>query len=264
MHLLYMTGVLALSIFFSFSAIASDRSLSETPDANNLALVIGVSHGLPGIDIDVNNVEKMVKDPAYKFQSTRLMNSQGTVSNMLQKTKDLASKVDAHGTFFYYFSGHGNTGILSMQDKTVNIKQIRQAIEDGRKDKGPLERLVMMFDSCYSGSLLDLLRRSGIVTEFSVSSDSFADSILEEMTTQRGESYWKKLFVFASSRADETSNAGPNGSEFTVALAKAFKESMTANNTMKEFIKKTQAYTKGHHPVARLVPVDLENEKMNP
>jgi hypothetical protein len=252
-----------LSVFLGVTGFANERGLSQSTQAKNLALLIGVSHGLPGIDLDVNNAEKIAKDQNAQFSSTRLMDSQATVSSVLSKTKELSAKVDANGTLFFYFSGHGGKGILLMQDTTVNITDIRKAIEAGRQNTGPLRRLVMMFDSCYAGSLLDALRRSGMPMDFNIdtSSETFMDDVMEAMKPSREGAYWKELFAFASSRADETSEAGQEGSNFTVALAKAYPEAMNGG-TIGELVSKTKAYTQNHHPVERLVPLDLANEKM--
>jgi len=84
-------------------------------------------------------------------------------------------------------------------------------------------------------------------------------TFLSSMLTSR-----KKLFVFASSRADETSLAGYDGSVFTNALVKAFNETEQKDETMATLVKLTQEYTEGHHPVARMVPKALELEELVP
>jgi hypothetical protein len=97
-------------------------------------------------------------------------------------------------------------------------------------------------------------------------SQEFADALVKELQAgNRAETYWKKLFVFASSRADETSAAGQEGSAFTVNMKKAFDESVAAKAKVSEFVIKAQKYTASyHHPVARLVPVTLGDELLVP
>ena len=151
-----------------------------------------------------------------------------------------------------------------MQDRLLSAAEIKTAVQQARQSAGPLQRLVMMFDSCYSGALLDPLRRNLTPLMNIQFANEMADSVMNEFTqTRDGANYWNKIFVFASSRADETSAAGEAGSEFTVAMKKAFDETIQSG-TVGEFIKKAQQYTVDHHPVARLVPLDMNNEKMAP
>ena len=150
----------------------------------------------------------------------------------------------------------------------MKIGEIREAVEQGRakKSSGPLARLVMIFDSCYAGSLLDPLRLFSQLDlrDERAETEAFVDEVVGTMTRGRADEYWKKLFVFAACRANETSLASGSGSVFTNAMAQAFDEAIGANATMAEFVQKTQEYTHGHHPVARFAPQDLENEKMKP
>lgn len=250
---------------------ATERGIAESVGGKNQALLVGVSHGLPGIDLDVDNVEKMATHGSYKFATSFLEEAAGTSTRVGQELTRLAEKSDKDGTLFFYFSGHGSSGSLYMQDGSMKIGTIRTAMEKGRAALGPLARLVMMFDSCYSGSLLDPVRLLPLnqLYEPRLASAIFADEVVREMTPvsrndEEAVTYWKKLFVFASSRADETSLAGDDGSVFTVALKKAFDEVIVDNDTLDSWVKKTQTYTVGHHPVARFVPATLASEKMTP
>lgn len=261
-----------LVVCFVISAAAhakASRGLVAATDAKNKALVVGVGHGLPGIDTDVNNVNRMVSDEAFKFETTQLMNGEGTVSAIAENLTQLSADAADGGTFLFYFTGHGNKGLIYPQDRTMKIGEIRAALESGRKDAGPLARLVLMFDSCYSGSLLDPVRDFFNLELFQRDETrAFVEDVVTEMTKPsargRADEYWQSLFVFAACRANETSLASGNGSVFTNAMIKAFDEAMSENTSLGEFVSKTQAYTKGHHPVARFAPEELTNEKMKP
>lgn len=241
-----------------------DRGLVGTSTAKNLALIAGSSHGLPGIDKDLNTVSAILANPAFEFTTTKLWQSTATASQVGGYLKTLASNVDEHGTFYFYFSGHGNVGNIWVQDRLMSISEIRKAIETGRLATGPLDRLVFMVDSCNSGSLVDPLRRNLMPLVHEEMANEMADSIVEEFGQRDYANYWDKLFVFVSSQANETSLAGSSGSVFTVALKRAFDELLPKNGTLGEWVDKTKAYTKGHHPVSRLVPTDLNNEKISP
>lgn len=247
-----------------------DRGWVENPLGANQALIVGVAKNLPGIDIDVRNVNQMATHADYQFSAILLQNSQGTTSRISAELRKLSGQASADGTLMFYFSGHGNRGLIQVQDRTMRVSEIRSAIEKGRNGMGPLRRLILFFDSCYSGTLLDPFRNLLKPGSFDEKTESalLTEEVAREMTrpSRNGESrnYWEDLFVFAACRANETSLASGKGSIFTLAMKRAFEESMTQNLTMGEFVQKTQAYTQGHHPVARLVPVDLENEKMRP
>jgi Caspase domain len=256
----------AFLLSFAFSwAHASEKGLAHSGSAHNTASLVGVSHGLPGIDTDVKNVAAMATNAAYNYAVKTLSDEQGTTENIKQDLTNISGQADAEGSFFFYFSGHGSPGSIYAQDRSLEISEIRKALEEGRKSSGPLARLVMMYDSCFSGSLLDPIGKfMPIVDNAQEETQAFVDSVVKGMTSISDEPVYKELFVFASSRADETSLAGENGSVFTVALRKAFDETIESNATVGQFIAKTQTYTVGHHPVARLVPQTLADEKMKP
>lgn len=262
---LWTCALLATSSLHAENAIRS--GLVDTAFASNQALIVGAPNGLPGIDTDLANATAIATNPAYNFQTTSLYDDQATKSAMLSNLQSLAGSVEGDGTFFFYFSGHGNKGIIAATNfEIVSIQEIRNAIQAGRQSNGPLSRLVLIFDSCNAGSLLNSLGvLSAPLARLAppVTSDNFADSVVDAFAPRgKAASYWQKLFVFASSTADETSEAGDQGSLFTEAMRKAFDE-VSATGTVNDFITKTQSYTgSAQHPVARLVPTTWSSEKL--
>ncbi len=261
-----MALVCALSLGAFAQTNQSRTGFVENADAKNVALLVGVTYGLPGIDIDLKNVKEIAAHPGYQFDTHELWEDEGMVENVAKNLTDLSASVTSGGTLFFYFSGHGSKEGLLMQDRLMKIGEIKAAIEKGREGKAPLERLVMMFDSCYSGALLNGVRKVEHAEGNSRDSQAFADALVRELqASNRAETYWKKLFVFASSRADETSAAGYDGSAFTLNMKKAFDESVVGKAKVSEFVTKAQKYTAAqHHPVARLVPVTLGDELLVP
>ena len=260
--------VYSLVLFCGAVSQAQVRTgLVQSANPDNQALLVGVTYGLPGIDLDIANMKAIAENASYQLKPTTLWEAEGNVANTAQHLTDLSKASGKEGTFLFYFSGHGSSGSILLEDMEMQVKDIRTAIEAGRKGLTPLARLVLMFDSCYSGSLLDPFRRGisldGILTP-EMRTALLADNVVSEFTgTNRAKKkYWDNLFVFASSRADETSLASDAGSIFTLALVKGFTEVATANGTVGDFVAKTQAYTEGHHPVARLVPTTLEKEPL--
>ncbi len=256
------------AVAFAIPSFAGDRGFSEAPGGDNKALIVSVGHGLAGLDFDVTNVKEMISNPAYQFRSTELAEDNARVADV-KKALTQGAQDAKDGTFFFYYTGHGGTGSLWLQDTNIQVGEIRSAIEEGRKNMGPLNRLVLIYDSCHAGSMMDKMRdffSFGFSRGQSDRNTLVADSLVNAFTapSRDGVNYWKKLMVIASSAADENSLAGPNGSVFTVAMKKAFDESLKDNMTVGAFIALSQKYTVGHHPVARLVPAELSNEKMVP
>jgi hypothetical protein len=276
--LLRGTTLAALLIVASSSRAAPlERGLVDSPDTTeNMALLVGVSHGLAGLDIDMSNMEKIATHSAYHFKVAKLVDEQGTVSAVEEGLSDSAQRAGRTGTLLFYFTGHGNVGLIWPQDDTMKIEAIRQAIEDGRRSLGPLARLVMIYDSCHSGSLLDPMRTSYPLSQLGnddLQASRFADAVVRAFSPAlRSEpAYWSKLMVIASSRSSETSLASDTGSVFTKAFAQAFEETVQTNGTNADLIDAATRLTvelaqaiheKPHHPVARLVPQSLADEKL--
>lgn len=257
------------AVLFPVGGFAAQRT-GFAADANsaNKALIVSVGHGLPGLEDDVAYMEEIATNPSYAFEVEKLAEEEGTKENILAKLESVSHAAGENGSFFFYYTGHGSPGELYVQDGGLEIDAIRGAMEAGRKDVGPLKRLTFISDSCYAGSLNDHLRNMVGIGVRSI----FAKAQAALVTTQtivrkfaskaQRENYWKTLFVIASSKEDETSMAGPNGSMFTVALHQAFTETVEANGTVGEMFDKSVEYTTRHTPVARFVPESLRDEKL--
>jgi len=247
-------------------AFGGDRGLAEAPGGSNQALIVSVGHGLSGLDLDVKMVKAIATHPGHDYRVAELAEDQARVADV-KKALTQAAQDARDGSMMFYYTGHGGVGTLWLQDTMIKVEEIRQAIADGRKNMGPLKRLVLIYDSCHAGSMMDGMRKLfgfGLVQDEAAQNAMVADTLVNEFTrTNRDEAkYWDKLMVIASSRADENSLASPIGSVFTVAMKKSFDESVAANHTVGKFIELAQKYTEGHHPVSRLVPAELANEKM--
>ena len=255
----------SLSAHASVSVPLSDRGFAETKEGSNVALLVAVGHGLSGLDIDMKNVERIVTLPEYRFHVTRIEEQQGTVAAVSDELTRRAREAKDDGTLLFYYTGHGAEGLIWLQDANLTVQKIRKSIEDGRRGMKPLKRLVLIYDSCHAGSMMDPMGL-GLFPSNRVASQRFADAVVEGLSgpSRDGRAYWEKLVVIASSQADETSLASPSGSIFTNAFTKAFDEALAVNATFESFFKKAQEYTVGHHPVARFVPESLKQETLAP
>lgn len=242
--------------------LSVDRSFVTSASADNQALLVSAANGLQGLDLDINMVDKIATHSAYSFRIHKLIDKEASTAAAKAKLTELSKATGNGGTLFFYFTGHGNKGSLYMGDQSkFKTEEIRAAIELGREGLGPIERLIVMYDSCFSGSMVDPLR--SFLTSPEDQSAEMADAIIAELSGGRNYAdYWKKLFVFASSTATQTSLASEQGSHFTLGLTKGFEETLSKKGDMAMLAELTKKYTKGHTPVERFAPAEFAKEPL--
>lgn len=234
---------------------ADPRGLVESPGATNHALIVGVSGDLPGIPIDVKNMTWVAEHPAHHYQVHTLLEEAATAVTIARDLTAISREVPEKGTLLFYFSGHGDLGVISPTGEDMTPVQMRDALVEGRKGLAPLSRLVMIFDTCNSGSLVGPLRHSAVLA------DAVRDTLV---AANRDGRYWQKLMVITSARDDEWSLASPKGSYFTTGFREAFEDTVEENGTVEELIRRTRENTTVSYPVARLEPESLAEEKLIP
>lgn len=235
----------------SIAAARIPAGLVENKNGANRALLVGVPDDLPGIEFDLDILQNLVTLPAYGFQPSRIWKEEGTASHILSTIENVASAMDAAGTLLFYYSGHGDPGSIEVFDRSLEIEEIRDALISARKGKPALARLVLLFDSCFSGSLLPPW-------------DASAQLAHQVATTfDKREKAWSKLMVFASSLSTEESDPTEEGSAFTLALARAYDEVAARKGNIGDWVSLTKRYTEGHQPIERLVPSSLATESLN-
>lgn len=236
----------------------ANRKLVSDKKAKNYALLVSASYGLPGLDKDISIIKSILDHETFNIHYEHIQEDGATKEAVVEKIKETVKEVDASGSFTFYFTGHGTRGsILLADDELLSATEIREAIAESRQGK-PMERINLLFDSCYSGSLLDPLKERGL--SFGTS-QNFADSVFSVMRQGRG-SYYNKLFVFASSSEDEVSYAGEEGSRFTVSLKNAFQDSIKNKYEMEQWVARTRMLTEDQRPEARFMPDSLRFEKV--
>lgn len=261
--------ILAVTSFILGTSIFADsRGLSTDPKARNTALLVSSSHGLPGLDYDIANVEEMALNTGSGFSVEKIKDGKGTVSTIASGLTQLADSSDANATHLFYFTGHGGRGTILAEDRAMKIDEIRKALLKGRESWGPMARLTFIVDSCHSGSLIDPMRSLKPMEVFESSqvlAQEMVDEIVDSLSPKRDESpLYHSLLAFVSAQADETCLAGSKGSAFTVALKGAWNKAVEQKWTVKQFINETGKGTKGSHPTARLVPAQIADEVLIP
>src|SRR6218665_2733840 len=86
-------GSLMLFLGLATTGFAADRGLVAMNNVENKALLVGVTYGLPGIDIDLDHVEKMAQNSNYQFDVTRLWEDEGTVDGTAKMLNKLSTDV---------------------------------------------------------------------------------------------------------------------------------------------------------------------------
>ena len=252
------------------------NGLANGSTGKNAAVIFGAPHGLEGVPTDVREFSKLLKEPQYNFQFPVVAsNGDATVAAILALTAETAKNAD---TLIWYFSGHGNTGIMLASDTTFTFHQVADALKTARLNK-PLKRLIVLIDSCYSGSFIN---GSSPIVEDSVPqrhykcarpsepTDAPGSDIFDVLDSMKDRGIFEQAFVMSSSTKDESSVdlGAEKGGAFTWALRQVMADLRQNRDgaTLDEFARATTARTQregDHTPVYKAFPSSLMlNEKM--
>lgn len=260
---------------------ASLKGLSASTGAKNIALVFGAANGLPGIDKDLAHMKRMFEDPSGRYNFEVVSKMGAKASDVLAIVKQYAPLVGDNGTLAFYFSGHGGGGTLLAEGHTsLRFSSVSAAIKEVRAT--PLKRFLVFIDTCNNGNLageggINLTSDTDGLGLGEADASAMADAIVTEMPQlapkadgvagdYASDKLYQELFVITSSTESESSNAGSEGSAFTVALAEAFGElKAKPESTIRQLAqsaKQKTIRTGGHTPVFRGVPDAMLDEKM--
>jgi hypothetical protein len=247
--------------------------LGSTSRGKNVAIIFGAPNNLEGVPTDVREMSKLIVDPQYNFHFAVTAKNEASVNDITSMSAAAAKDAD---TLVWFFSGHGGDGILEAQDdpngsdSVFEFHQVADAIKAARGGK-PLKRLVVLLDSCDSGSFVN--GSSPIVDESARQAKQAAwaeKTVYRWMNAAYDKNLYEQAFVMASSLKDETSSdmGAEQGGAFTFSLrtSLAALKVSRATATFKDLAEATIAKTKevgGHTPVYRAFPAkDVENETL--
>ena len=159
---------------------ASNANLKKLTDKympkKQHALLVGINYTgtnneLYGCINDTKNVEDLLKNK-YNFTNVALLNDEtATKQNILKGLQTLLSNTESGDTAFFMFSGHGTCTTDLNKDETdgqdelivpIDAVSMNTCILDDELNKlirntlKPGAKLVALFDSCFSGTMLDL------------------------------------------------------------------------------------------------------------
>ncbi len=149
-------------------------SLTEIPTTKNALLIginyIGTSNQLSGCINDTNNIKNILQQK-FSYNNFNVLtdqtNKKPTKINIIESLTDLLVNSNKGDTLFFLYSGHGtctidlNNDELDGQDEMIvpldfsliSDDQLNQIISTNLKEG---VKLFMMFDSCFSGTVVDL------------------------------------------------------------------------------------------------------------
>ena len=145
-----------------------------TINKNKKALLIGInytgtSNELYGCINDVNSIKERISKQGFNDITvlTDLTTKKATKNNILEEFKNLLINCQAGDLLFFLYSGHGSYAIDRNGDEKTGYDQLivpcdfNMILDDELKtiiqqNLKPNVTLFGMFDSCFSGSVLDL------------------------------------------------------------------------------------------------------------
>jgi hypothetical protein len=141
---------------------------------NKKALLIGINYlntpyALSGCIDDTNRMKDLLSSKGFNdFKIlTDLTNVKPTKANILNEFKNLILTAKSGDILFFYYSGHGsytydrNNDETDRRDETLVSSDLQAVLDDELKTilQNHLSReitIIGMFDSCHSGTILDL------------------------------------------------------------------------------------------------------------
>jgi hypothetical protein len=252
--------VLITVLFLTVSCEKSESTSEEkglianNDGGNNYMLAfLGDSTDIPGTLQDIPAMSRVFNSAngfnfqmpgpyngGWQYPSNSLILSEVGKAAKAMLEKDLIAwkNLQRGGTLFIYFTSHGmpdgstSTGGGS---SSIQFAEIARAIRSARGEQ-PLERLVVFFDTCFSGQNVTgstaIGQKTGggvLLTEGSPdisqprSTDpdleSFISSSLTDMNSVKG--FYKSAIFIGASRPNETSGDAGNGGEGTQAFIRA-------------------------------------------
>lgn len=208
--------------------------------ANKKALLIGINYTgtrneLYGCINDVNSIKERISKEGFTNINvlTDLTTKKANRSNILEEFKNLLVNTKAGDLLFFLYSGHGSYILDKNGDETDGYDEmivscdLQPVLDDELKsliqaNLKPGVTLFAMFDSCFSGSVLDLKYQ-------------YMDSLNYEKYTENSKQLDTPgdVFMISGCTDDQTSsdavfNNRPNGA-MTWSLLEALKQKPTCN-----------------------------------
>lgn len=147
-------------------------TIAKNANATNAALLISYGVGQPKIAEEFEIMKRVVKHPWIDFDPLILEDELATRENILKASEELSRKAGVDGTLMLVFDGWSVEGPVDVGDRIIvngswlPLKDVFEAIRNGRKELGSLARFVFLFlgDKTYKN--LEKYSKSDFYNEF--------------------------------------------------------------------------------------------------
>lgn len=139
------------------------------------ALLIGLNHQLyEGVQVqmlkyaaaDVDELQKILEQPAFGFTVTPLRDSKATREEIVTELRHFARIAKPQDTFLLYFAGHGvrdttngqtywltyNASLIELDVHAIRLRHLLEYVREI-----PAQRKLIILDHCYSGDIIATL-----------------------------------------------------------------------------------------------------------
>lgn len=254
-----------LVILLTFMFLVSCGSNNSTSTLNglgyegggkNVALLFGSPNGLAGVPTDIRELNTLFSQEDFHFRTVPV--NDATTSDIFETAKTEGKDADS---LIFYFSGHGNRGVMLAEDRTFTFREVATALKSERGGR-PFDRLLVIIDSCLSGSFVDgngdmIITEPGsetgshpLFTEEALFAPMAADPTL-----------YKQAFIFSASKQNENSQdlGSAKGGSFTYTFRTVMGRMKTQNPMVnfRDFAQEVSQITDdeyGHTPMWRGFP----------
>ena len=180
------------NVYLKRLTVKYNQDIINTNIHKKTALLVGINYTgtineLYGCINDTKNVEDLLKNK-YNFTNITMLNDETlekpTKQNIMKELQTLLSNTASGDTAFFMFSGHGTSTVDFNNDEKdgqdevivpIDAYSINTCIIDDelnmmiRNTLKPGAKLVALFDSCFSGTVLDLRYTYGYPNNTNVS-----------------------------------------------------------------------------------------------
>jgi len=238
-HLIQQYDKKIKQIYEKYSTLANTPTPTPTPTPTKRACLIGINYTntdneLYGCVNDVAKIKDML-ETKYNYLSnnvTTLLNAAATRNNILNEFTTLIKSANEGDTLFVSYSGHGSSTpdrnkdeidgvdelIVSVDYYAILDDELKQIIDKYLK---PNVKLFTLFDSCHSGTMLDLPYQY-------YKTDSNEPIIHPNCSETKGE-----VICLSGCKDDQTSMDAYINANYNGAMTWAFVDVLSKNNNNK-------------------------------
>lgn len=226
-------------------SLSNDKGFiaNNTSSNNYLLAFLGDSTGIPGTLQDIPSISRVFNEAGglnftmpgpfsggwqHPSNSQIIDEVSKAAKAMLVKDLEAWKNLQRGGTMFIYFSSHGlQDGSTSTGggSSSIHFAEIAKAIRSARGGQ-PLERVIVMFDTCFSGQNVTgskaINQNTGILLtaeQEKQALDDYVAKAIKEANEVTG--FYKSAIFIASSLPTETSGDEANGGTGTQAFLRA-------------------------------------------